>query len=75
MRGYNNHAYKRSKKTQIIFIDRTDHKLAIHRSQQTHRKKPLHQIDLQEHRGEHSIENQKERRSHLATAYGPVGLW
>ena len=43
-------------------------------SQQTHRKKSLHQIDLQEHRGEHCIENQKERRSHLATTYGPVGV-
>jgi hypothetical protein len=43
-------------------------------SQQTHRKKSLHQIDLQEQQGEHCFENQKERRSHLATAYGPVGL-
>ena len=42
------------------------------RSQQTDRKKSLHQIDLQEHRGEHCIEDQKERRSHLATHYGPV---
>ena len=44
-------------------------------SQQTHRKKSLHQIDLQEHRGEHCIEDQKGRRSDLATNYGPVGLW
>ena len=44
-------------------------------SQQTHRRKSLHQIDLQEHRGEHCIEDQKERRSHLATNYGPAGLW
>ena len=44
-------------------------------SQQTHRKKSLHEIDLQEQQGEHCIENQKEKRSHLATAYGPVGLW
>ena len=41
---------------------------------ETHRKKLLHRIDLQEHRGEHGIENQRER-SHLATSYGPVGLW
>ena len=34
-------------------------------SQQTHRKKRLH-------RGEHGIEDQRERRSHLATSYGPV---
>ena len=44
-------------------------------SQQTHHKKGLHRIDLQEHLGEHCIEDQKERRSHLATAYGLVGLW
>ena len=45
------------------------------RSQQTHRKEILHRIELHEHRGEHCIENQRERRSHLATSYGPVGLW
>ena len=45
------------------------------RSQQTHRKKGLHRIDLQEQQGEHCIENQKERRSHLATNYGPIGPW
>ena len=44
-------------------------------SRQTHGKKVLHRIDLQEHRGEHGIENQRERRSHLATSYGPVGVW
>ena len=44
-------------------------------SQQTHSKKRLHRIELQEHQGEHCIEDQKERRSHLAIAYGPVGLW
>ena len=43
-------------------------------SRQTRRKRRLHRIDLQEHRGEHGIENQRERRSHLATSYGPVGL-
>jgi hypothetical protein len=44
-------------------------------SQQTLRKEGLHQIDLQEDRGEHCIEDQRERRSHLATGYGPIGLW
>ena len=44
-------------------------------SQQTHRKKWLHQIELQEHRGEHCIKDQKGRRSHLATKYEPEGLW
>ena len=43
------------------------------RSRQTHRKRILHRIDLQEHQGEHGIENQRERRSHLATSYGPIG--
>ena len=57
-------------------MDRTDHKLTIHRiPTNTLQKKELHQIDLQEHRGKHCIEDQKERRSHLATSYGPVGLW
>jgi hypothetical protein len=40
-----------------------------------HRKIRLHRIELQEHRGEQCIEDQRERRSHLATSYGPVGLW
>ena len=46
-------------------------------SQQTHRKKGLPRIDLQENRGEHCIEDQRERerRSHLGTSCGPVGLW
>ena len=44
-------------------------------SRQTHRKKVLHGLDLQEHQGEHGIENQRDRRSHLATSYGPIGLW
>ena len=55
--------------------DKLDHKPTIHRSQQTHRKRRLHQIDLHERGVEHCIEIQKERRSHLANNYGPVGLW
>ena len=43
-------------------------------SQQIHRKE-LHQIELQVHQGEHCIEEHRERRSHLTTNYGPVGLW
>src|SRR5215216_1946217 len=70
-----NHAYKNSEKIQIIFI----HKLIVNPqfigSRQTHRKRRLHRIDLQEHQGEHGIENQRERISHIATSYGPVGLW
>ena len=43
-------------------------------SQQTHRKRRLHRIDLHKRGGEHCIEIQKERRSHLANNYGPEGL-
>ena len=57
-----------------MFIDKLDHKPTIHRSQQTHRKSVLHRIDLQEHRVEHGIEKQRERRSYLANNYGPEGL-
>ena len=56
-----------------MFIDKLEHKPTIHRSQQTHRKIRLHRIDLQENRGELCIETQRERRSHLAPSYGPVG--
>ena len=69
-----NHAYKNSDKNQILFIDKLDHKPTIHRSQQTHRKRRLHRIDLHERGGEHCIEIQKERRSHLANNYRPEGL-
>ena len=44
-------------------------------SPQTHRKRLIHRIDLHEDHEEHGIEEQRERRSHLATSYGPVGLW
>ena len=44
-------------------------------SRQTHHKRILHRIELQEHRGEYGIEDHKEIRSHLATSYGPLGLW
>ena len=40
-------------------------------SLQTHRKRRLHRIDLQENRGEVCIEIQRERRSHLDNNYGP----
>ena len=64
-----------SKETQIIFIDNLIINPQFIGSRQTHRKRILHQIELQEHRGgEHCIEIQKERISHLATNYGPVGL-
>ena len=69
-----NHAYKNSEKNQIIFIDKQIINPQFIGSQQTLRKRVLHRIDLQEHRGELCIENQRERRSHLATSYGPVGL-
>ena len=37
-----------------------------------HHKRRLHQIELREHRGEHCIEDQRERRSHLSTSYEPL---
>ena len=70
-----NHAYKNSEEIQIIFIDKRIINPQFIGSQQTHRKRVLHRIDLQEHRGEHGTENQRERRIHLTTSYGPVGPW
>ena len=58
-----------------MFIDNLDHKPTIHRISANTLQKELHRIDLQEHRGELCIENQRERISHLATNYGPEGLW
>ena len=69
-----NHALKNSEKIQIIFLDNLIINPEFIESRQTHCKRRLHQIDLQEHQGEHGIEKQRERRSHLATSYGPVGL-
>ena len=69
------HAYKNSEKNQIIFIDNLDHNPQFIGSRQIHHKRILHRIDLQEHRGEHGIENQREKRSRLANNYGPEDLW
>ena len=69
-----NHAYKNSEEIQIIFIDNMIINPQFIGSRQTHRKRRLHRIDLQVHRGEHGIEGRRERRNHLATCYGPVGL-
>ena len=58
-----------------MFIDNIDHKPTIHRiSTNTPQKEELHQIDLQENRGELCIEIQRERGIHLANNYGPEGL-
>ena len=70
-----NHAYKRSVETQIRFIDNLIINPQFIGSRQTHRKRRLHRIDLHEDHGELCIEDPRERRSHLATSYGPVGLW
>ena len=75
IQSYLNHAEKSLEKTQIIFIDNLIINPQFMRSQQTHYRRKLHPIDFQEHQGEHCIEDQIERRSHLATSYGPVGLW
>ena len=60
---------------QIFLIGKLHHKPTIHRISTNTPQKELHPIDLQEDRGEHGIEIQKERRSHLANNYGPEGLW
>ncbi len=70
-----NHAYKKSEETQIIFIDNLIINPQFIGSRQTHRKRRLHRIDLHEDHGELCIEDPRERRSHLATRYGPEGLW
>ena len=58
-----------------MFIYNLDHKPTIHRISTNTPQKELRQIDLQEDRGEHCIEIQTERRSHLANNYGSEGLW
>ena len=63
------------KRLKIIFIDNLIINPQFIGSRQTHRKRILHRIELQEHPGEHGIEDHRERRSHLATSYGPLGLW
>ena len=65
------HAYKSSEKTQIIFMDKSDHKLTIPRIPTNTPQKELHHMDLQE-----TIvsRNQREIESHLASNYGPEGL-
>ena len=57
-----------------MFIDNLDRKPTIHRISTNTLQKELHRIDLQEEEGELCVENQRERRSHLATSYGPLGL-
>ena len=49
----------------------TDHKLKVHRSQQTHRKRVTAYGSPRDHCIEKSA---RERGSHLATNYGPEGL-
>ena len=70
-----NHAYKNSEKIQIIFIDNLIINPQFIGSRETHRKRVLHRIDLHEDHGELCIEDPRERRSHLATNYGPIGPW
>ena len=64
----------RDQKTQITFMDKNIDLIINSKfigSQQTHRKKELHQIDLQE---TIVLRIKRERGSHLATAYEPLGL-
>ena len=65
---------KNSEEIQIFLIDKLDHKPTIHRISTNTTQKELHQIDLQEDRGGHGIDIQTERKSHLASNYGPEGL-
>ena len=51
---------------QIFLIGKLDHKPTIHQISTNTPQKELHLIDLQEEEGELCIENQRERRSHLA---------
>ena len=69
-----NHAYKNSEKIQIILIDNLIINPQFIGSRQTHRKRILRRIELQEHRGEHGIEDHREIRSHLVPSYVPVGM-
>ena len=69
-----NHAYKKSAKTQIYNIDNLITSPQFIGSRQTHCQRRLHRIDLHEDHGELCIEDPRERRSQLATNYGPVGL-
>ena len=73
IRGYKRSCIKEIKETQIlswIQKHRSDHKLEVHESQQTHRKE-LHHMDLQE---TIVLRIKQERGSHLATNYGTEGL-
>ena len=58
----NNHAYKNSEKTQVFLMNNLIINPQFIGSQQTHCKRRLHRIDLQEKVGELCIENQRERR-------------
>ena len=61
--------------TQLIFMNNLIINPQFIESQQTHYKIILHQIEVQEYRGGHCIEDHRERRTHLATSYGPVDMW
>ena len=58
-----------------MFIDNLVQQPTIHRISKNTPQRELHRIDLQEEEGELCIEDQRERRSHLATRYGPVRMW
>ena len=68
-----NHAYKRSKKTQITFMDKKIDLIINSKfiDPNKHTAKELHHMDLQE---TIVLRIQRERESHLATNYGPEGL-
>ena len=75
LQGYEIMHIRDQKETQIRFIDNMIINPQFIGSRQTHRKRRLHRIDLHEDHGELCMEDPRERRSHLVTSYGPVGLW
>ena len=60
-----NHAYKRSKKTQIIFMDETDHELKIHRIPTNTPQK----FTSNRSPRDHCIENHKRERERKPSSY------
>ena len=75
LQGYQIMHIRKSAKSQIYIIDNMITNPQFIGSRQTHRQRGLHRIDLHEDHGELCIEDPRERRSHLATSYGPEGLW
>ena len=70
-----NHAFKNSEKTQIIFIDNMIINPQFIGSHQTHRKKRITSNRYPRISRWTLYWRAKRDKSHIATSYGPVGLW